>query len=158
VTLTHLPKNRVALAGFMLMSLARGAHAEDVRWRADYASARAEAVRLDRPLVLVVESSSCGWCRKLEQTTLRDGRVVRALNASAIPLRLSADDPAHAELLDALRVEGLPTIAGVAPDGRVVANQAGFLDAKEFLGVLRDVHDKIERPKESRGEGRKRSP
>jgi len=152
MALTHFPKHCMALAGFILLSFAAEARAEDIRWRTDFATARAEAVRRNQPMILVVESASCGWCRKLEQTTFRDGRVVRELNETAVPFRLNADDPANSELIESLRVEGLPTIAGIAPDGRAVATQSGYLEAPQFLKLMESMRDKIERSKKRRGE------
>jgi thiol:disulfide interchange protein len=115
------------------------AHAEDVRWHRDLTSAVAEAERSNRPLFLLITSRDCGWCRKLETTTLRDVRVVRKLNGDTIPLKIDADNPANSELLAALRVEGVPTSAIVRPNGRVQQTHAGYLDPPGFLGWLREA-------------------
>jgi thioredoxin-related protein len=147
VPLPDLPIVRVVSAWLILGSLAVAAPGEEVRWRGDYAAARAEATRLGRPIVIVVTSEGCVWCRRLEQTTLRDDRVIRALNESTIPLRLDADDPAQAALVKAMRVEGVPTIAAVTPRGRVVANRSGYLDAAQFLRLLKEIRDEEARPK-----------
>ena len=64
-------------------------------------------------------------------------RVVRKLNGETIPLKIDADDPANSELLAALRVEGVPTLAIVRPDGRVQQTHASYLDPPGFLGWLR---------------------
>jgi protein disulfide-isomerase len=113
------------------------AHAEDVRWHRNPASAAAEAERSNRPLFLLITSRDCGWCRKLETTTLRDVRVVRKLNGDTIPLKIDADNPANSELLAALRVEGVPTSAIVRPNGRVQQTHAGYLDPSGSLDWLR---------------------
>ncbi len=110
--------------------------AAEASWRDSYVTALGEAARTGRPLVLVVKSRGCGWCRELERTTLRDARVVRALNRSTVPLKVEADDRG---LPDSLRVEALPTVAVIAPDGRILANRSGYLDAPSFLGLLRSV-------------------
>jgi thioredoxin-related protein len=141
VFLLDLPISRLASPWLILGILSVAARADEVRWRGDYTGARAEAVRQGRPIVFVVTSKGCGWCRKLEQTTLRDGRVIRALNESMVPLKIDVDDPAYAPLVEALRVEGLPTIAALGSDGRVLASHAGYLDDVQFLRLLRRVVD-----------------
>ena len=135
--LPDLPISRLASVWLILGTLSVAASADEVRWRGDYAKARAEAARLGRPIVIVVTSESCGWCRRLEQTTLRDGRVIRALNESTVPLKIDVDDPAYAALVEALRVEGLPTIAALGSDGRALSNHAGYLDAAQFVRLVR---------------------
>ncbi len=113
-------------------------NAEEVQWQSSLATARVEAQRSSRPIFLVVTSSGCGWCRKLESTTLRDPRVVQELNARTIPIRVDADSSSNAALLRALSVEGLPTSAIVRPDGRVEQTRAGYLDSSDLLGWLRE--------------------
>lgn len=135
------PISRLASAWLVLGFLSVAAPADEVHWRGDYAKARAEAAHLGRPLIIVVTSESCGWCRRLEQTTLRDGRVIRLLNGSTIPLKIDADDPMHAALIEALRVEGLPTIATLVSDGRALSNHAGYLDAAQFVRLVRRAID-----------------
>ncbi|GAC1468980.1 MAG: hypothetical protein NVSMB9_12240 [Isosphaeraceae bacterium] len=125
----------LAIAGMLPVP----AEAAEPSWWSNYAGASREAARTGRPVVILVESRSCGWCQELERTTLRDAKVVRALNGSTVPLKINAEDSDHAALLAALRVEALPTIAVIAPDGRVLANRSGYLDAPSFLGLLRSV-------------------
>ncbi len=116
-----------------------GAYAEDVRWQTRPALARTEANRSNRPMFILVTSRDCGWCRKLESTTLRDPRVVHELNARTIPIKVDADDPANARLVAAIKIEGLPTSAIVRPNGRISQTRAGYLDPSEFLGWLREA-------------------
>ena len=62
------------------------------------------------------------------------GQLCRALNRWTIPLKDEADGRG---LPDSLRVEALPTVAVIAPDGRILANRFDYLDAPSFLGLLR---------------------
>ncbi len=117
--LFDLSISRLVSAWLVLGSLALADPPGEVRWRADYATARAEAARLGRPTIIVVKSAACGWCHRLERTTLRDARVVRALNETTVPVTLDAD----------------------APDGRDVANRAGYVEAGPFLRLLQGAID-----------------
>lgn len=110
--------------------------AESVRWSKSYASATAEASRTGRPIVLVVGSRNCPWCRKLERTTLRDGRVVRELNNATVPLKIDSDDESQADLLASLRVQSLPTTVVISNDGKIVTSRTGFLESTAFLKLV----------------------
>ncbi|RUL87973.1 thioredoxin family protein [Tautonia sociabilis] len=113
------------------------ATASEVAWRADYATALKEAGRSGRPVVIVVESEGCGWCRRLERTTLLDPQVVGVLNGATVPLKIDASDLGHEALVATLGAEGVPAIVVVAPPGRIVARRVGYLDRVGFLGFIR---------------------
>ena len=115
------------------------ASAGSIGWRTDYGEARREASRSGRPVVVAVSTRGCPWCRQLERTTFRDSRVVGLINRRSIPLKVDANDPAHESLIKALRLQGVPTMAVIMPDGRIVANQSGYLDAPQFLSWVRPV-------------------
>ena len=77
MVMSHFQRLRSMFALLSLLSLPITASAEEPRCRGDYAAARKEASQLDRLVIIVVGSKSCGWCHELERTTLRDGAVVR---------------------------------------------------------------------------------
>lgn len=110
-----------------------------IGWQTNYGEARNQALRSGRPVLVSVSSKNCGWCRKLEQTTFRDPRVVNLMNGQTVPLKVDANDPSHQALVEALRLQGVPTLAVITPDGRIIANQAGYLDASQFVAWIRPV-------------------
>jgi thiol:disulfide interchange protein len=61
------------------------------------------------------------------------------IKGSTVPLKVDANDPAHEGLLEALRLQGVPTLAVITPEGRIVANQSGDLDATQSLSWARPV-------------------
>jgi protein disulfide-isomerase len=132
---------RLVVLGRIILGSGSVARAEDMRWHRDYRAAQAEALRLNRTMMIVVTSKDCGWCRRLESTTLRDARVVRELKGFAVPFRLDADDPTQAGLVVALGVAGLPTIAFVNPAGRLIAKQSGYLAPEKLIRFVRDVRE-----------------
>lgn len=137
--MSRFVKVRSMFAWLALFSLPISASAEEPRWRGGYAAARQEASQLQRPLLIVVESKSCGWCQELERTTLRDVAVVRTLNETTVPMKLDAGDPTHNAIVEALRVEALPTIVAIGPGGRILARHTGYLDDARFLHMVRQA-------------------
>lgn len=127
----------IALAFLALLPMA--AVANGIAWNDSYVTARHQSVQSGKPILVSVSSRGCGWCRQLERTTFRDPRVVELLNSRTVPLKIDANDPAHESLVEALGLQSVPTLATITPDGRIVANQAGYLDARKFLAWIRPV-------------------
>lgn len=108
--------------------------AEDVKWRHDYEAARKEAATAGRLLLLKFSTDWCGPCRKLEATTLRDPKVVAALNERFIPVKLDGDK--ETGLMAEFKVTGFPTILVVTPEGKVVGRTSGFRTSTELTALL----------------------
>jgi thioredoxin-related protein len=108
--------------------------AQEVRFAHDYAVARRDAIEKHRPIVVVLGTENCSWCRKLESTTLRDASVVQALNDRFVVVHIEADrDPSIA---NALGVSGYPTIVFATPEGKILGKHEGFVDAARFRQQL----------------------
>jgi thioredoxin-related protein len=140
VMLFHVRRSFIACATLVALGLGAAADAGGVvavDWRRSFDAARREAAATDGTLLLVVESPGCGWCQKLERTTLRDPEAVGAINALTIPVRIDASDPNNERLVAELRVEGVPLVALLDRDGRLIGQSSGYLDPRRFAAWLR---------------------
>jgi thioredoxin-related protein len=116
----------------------------DLRWRTDYNSARKEAQEKRLPIIIDFGTADCFWCRKLDDTTFRDPRVVGLLNERFVPLKIDADR--DAALANHLRVESYPTLVIATSEGKILAYIKGYKDAEEFHGILQRVLIGIQPP------------
>jgi tetratricopeptide (TPR) repeat protein len=114
---------------------ARGAD-KAIEWRADYDSARKEAVEKGRPLFLEFQTDDCYHCRRLEAGPFRDPAVVGMVNERFIPLRVDANKSPR--LTEALRIQAYPTMIIAAVDGKILAFLEGYQEA-------RPLHDHLQR-------------
>ena len=74
--------------------------AEPIPWRTDYPAARKEAEAKKLPLLVVIGSQDCVYCRKLENHTFADPDIVAFVNAKFIPLKIDATkDPEFAKAM-----------------------------------------------------------
>ena len=59
-------------------------------WRTDYNAARKEAQEKGLPLIVVIGTNDCFYCRKLEAGPLKDAGITNMLAGGFIPLKLDA--------------------------------------------------------------------
>src|SRR5687768_8128996 len=96
------------LLAFSCLFLAPGlVHAQEVKWRYDYASARREAEAKGLPLVIDFGTSNCPWCVKLDNTTLREPTIVQTINERFIPLKVDGEQ--ERTLAQSLSIRSYPT-------------------------------------------------
>lgn len=104
--------------------------ADPIPWRTDYTAARKEAETKKLPLLVVIGSQDCFYCRKLESHTFTDRDIVAFLNAKFIPLKIDATK--EPEFAKAMRVTVYPTTAIAGPDGKIYGFLAGYLPPDQF--------------------------
>ncbi len=104
--------------------------AQEVPWRYDYLAARKEAKEKNKPLVLDFGTADCHWCKKLDLTTFRDPAVVKALTERFIPVKI--DGEKEAGLANDLGISSYPTLVYAAPNGKILGQQDGYVEAAKF--------------------------
>ncbi len=88
-------------------------------------------------MVLDFGTKECFWCRKLDESTFRDPRIVSLMNEQFIPLKIDADK--EVALTQALDINSFPTLILGAPDGKILDKVEGFKDASQFQEILKRV-------------------
>lgn len=119
-------------------------HGEEVQWRTDYNAARIEAQKTGLPIVIDFSTDWCVHCKKLDVTTFRDPAVAACLNGNFIPLKLDGDK--EKRLVEALRIQGYPTLILAGPDGRILKTIEGYRDAARFREDLQEVLAALSNP------------
>jgi thioredoxin-like negative regulator of GroEL len=109
----------------------------ELRWRTDYNAARKEAAEKSLPVLIDFGTADCFWCKKLDETTFRDPRIVALLNERIVPLKVDAEREVH--LANHLRIESYPTLVLANADGKIVGYLKGYQDAETFHGILQRV-------------------
>ncbi|QJW93820.1 thioredoxin family protein [Frigoriglobus tundricola] len=104
-------------------------------WRTDYNSARKEAQEKGLPLMVVVGTTDCFYCRKLEAGPFKDPAVTDLLAGGFVPLKLDASRAP--DLAKALKVQLYPTMVLAAPDGKIHAFIEGYVEADRLAEQLK---------------------
>lgn len=108
--------------------------ATEIRWRTDYATAIKEALDRNLPLAIDIGTVNCYWCRKLDESTFRDAKIISVLNERFIPLKL--DGEKESSLVQKLGIVSYPTIVLASPDKRILDMVKGFEEADKFHSSL----------------------
>jgi hypothetical protein len=106
-----------------------------IEWGRDFEHARQRALRERKTLLIDVMKVPCRGCEKLDAVTYPDARVVEAVNARFVPLKLNLfDDPR--EVVRPLNVLWTPTILFADRRGTVHYRNVNFLPPDLFLTLL----------------------
>ncbi|MFP4249384.1 MAG: thioredoxin family protein [Armatimonadota bacterium] len=113
--------------------------AGSVQWHEDFAAAKHAAANTGRPIVAVFHSSGCGPCERMEDETLADPEVAGVIAERFEPVRVSAIH--RHDLATAYLVSFYPTVKFLDAGGVVVHDTQGFVEASEFVGVMKRALD-----------------
>ncbi len=101
--------------------------AEPPRPGEDLEQALQQAALAKRPLVMRFYMESCGICKKVEATTFKDDRVVKALGKMLV---VKVDAERYPKKAAEFHVPGVPAIVVVAPDGKTVLSS---IEAQDMM-------------------------
>ena len=114
----------------------------NANWPAYSAAALRQAAAAHQPVMIDFSAEWCGPCRKMEQTTFRDARVI-AKSRDFVLLRVDlTNQDLPAELEKRFQIVGVPTLIFLDSTGREHAElrQVGYINADELLGFFERAH------------------
>jgi thioredoxin-related protein len=129
----------LALLLFALALHASPSVAEKLGYQSDYAKALTLARAQDKPVMLVVVTTYCPWCRKLERRTLASKRVRKAVDKGfvAVIVDRNLQKETFPKKFQAPRI---PIVFFVDPqDEEEFWESIGYVDKEEFLGSLKEA-------------------
>jgi len=118
--------------------------ADDIRWRASYAEAYAEATKTGKPMFMDFGSENCYWCKRLEATTFQAPEVAKLINERFVPVRIDAT--VDVDLARAVTVQALPTLFVLAPDRTILNRHEGYAEAPQLIQFLTQGLERLPLP------------
>lgn len=123
-------------------------------------------------IMVDVYTDWCGYCKKLDAETYAEEGVRRILAESYVSVKLKGDSSRKLKVIGqalddggktllqfvpsdtggtsevalsrmALRVRGFPTIAFLAPDGRLITKWDGYINAERFTQMINFIKDDL---------------
>jgi uncharacterized protein YyaL (SSP411 family) len=115
-----------------------------ITWQPDIFTAHKAALQDGKPMLLVFGAEWCGYCKKLEQTTLAHPELSKYINENFVPVHLDLDrDSRVAEIL---KVEALPCTVVISPQADLLDQFVGYLEAPGYykkLAAAEQLHSRL---------------
>ena len=112
-----------------------------IHWSRTYAEAQALSKTSGKPILIHFSGSPCSACRKMEKVTFADPEVCADLEQGFVPVYI--DVGKDEETAIQFDVVGIPATHVLAPDGRLLSQQVGFLEPAAFLLWIRDARERM---------------
>ncbi len=130
--------NRATLLPILISIIAVGSigersSANDTRldgWKTSHQEAWRAAQTEQRPMLIYITTENCVYCRKMVQETLTDDNVARDIQASFVPVNLTAQG--NRILVRKLRVRSYPTTVIISPRSVVLDYMSGYVSPEEM--------------------------
>ena len=140
----------VLLTASVLVVPAAAGPGSAVQWRG-WDRGLEEAKSSGRPVLVDVYTDWCGWCRRMEANVYSRPEVRNYLNRKFVTIKLDAEASAPARyegkaftsrsLAARFGVSGYPTTLFLRPAGEHLVSVPGYVEADQFLQVLRYIGD-----------------
>ena len=94
----------------------------------------------NKPIMLVLSTKTCAWCRKLERQTLKKDFIKEIIKKDFIPLSIDRD---HGIYPDDFKTDVVPTVFIInAHNEERVSSIYGYKNKKEFNRLLLEASKK----------------
>jgi thioredoxin-related protein len=123
---------------YLTLLFATTVMASEIKWAKDYNAGIKEATRFNKPVLFISSRHTCKFCVILDNGTLKDKRVVEALNRDYISIISYSDENDY--MPRELYQPGTPAIWFLLPSGEPMFQPIrGAVDAENFLNALEIV-------------------
>lgn len=129
----------LALLLFALALQASPSVADKLGYQSDYTKAVALAKAQQKPVMLVVVTSYCPWCRKFERRTLASKNVRRVVDKDFIPVIVDRNLQKE-RFPEKFQSPRIPVVFFIDPTNEEEFWESiGFVEEKEFLDALKEA-------------------
>jgi thioredoxin-related protein len=118
-------------------------------FKTDYKSAKAEAEKENKPMIVIFSAVWCGPCQAMKKEVY-PSKDVKPLQDKFVWAYLDADDEANAALAEKFGVSGIPHIQFLTSKGKDLGSQIGATTPGDFAGTLNKVLKKAAKQAEKK--------
>lgn len=104
-----------------------------INWLYSYDEALNKARQENKPIMMDLYTEWCGWCKKLDEETYQDKRIIEA-SRNLISLKIDAEK--NSDIAERYNVGGYPTILFINSLGDILGGGSGFRTADELLSEM----------------------
>ncbi len=111
--------------------------AKQYKYELDYEVAVQKAKSLNKPIMMVLSTKSCSWCRKFERQTLKKDMINKIVSDDFVALALDRD---HGKYPKEFTSKVVPTVVFIdAKSSKEIIVSYGYKNKKVFKKVLLKV-------------------
>jgi len=111
--------------------------AQKVHWQSFDKDIFKKAAQQQKPVLLHLAANWCHWCHVMEEKTYHNPEVIKYLNSNFIVC--TEDHDKRPDLANKYRDYGWPATIIFDPSGQELFKEAGYIEAKEFLQILKKI-------------------
>lgn len=108
----------------------------EIAWNDTFAEAQAKAKKESKPMMVLITSEQCRWCRKFEATTLSDEDIISKINTRFTAVHVTRDKSIYPKTLTAKMV---PMSYFLDGNGKVLYSIPGYWPVEDYQSVLDDA-------------------
>lgn len=124
------------LLSSLIMGLATAARSAEIVWEKSYAEAVKKAKAKGLPIMVDFYADWCGWCKRLDSDVYTAPEVIKTAQGF-VSVKLNTETSTEGQSLSKQhRVQGLPTILFLNPNGEVIGRLSGYQPAPQFREVM----------------------
>ncbi|BBG66328.1 hypothetical protein NNO_1625 [Hydrogenimonas sp.] len=107
----------------------------EINWQSSYEEAQKKAKELKRPILVLLVSEHCRWCRKLESETLANPDVENFINRRFVPILVDRERDSYP---DFIKSKYVPTTFFLTPGGEMLIKPVpGYWDPYDYMSDLK---------------------
>ncbi len=130
-------RSRHFVAGALVLALASLSSAQGVAWVKGFDSARAQAGKSNKLIMVDFWTTWCGYCKQMDATTMKSLEVIKTLK-SVVPVKLNAEKEGRS-LAMKHGVQSFPTFLFLDSSGAVFGQAVGMMNDRQFSESVKEV-------------------
>ncbi len=120
------------------VALAVGPETKAIHWQANLKDAHKVAIQRNMPIMLVFGAEWCGYCKKLEKTTLSNPQLAKYINSTFVSVHIDVDE--EERIAEILEVKSLPCTIILSPNADLLGRLEGFMKPAPMFEKLTSAH------------------
>ena len=124
----------------LVFILVSSLYSANLDWSNDYEKALVDAKKENKLVYIFITSDSCQWCRKFEETTLRDAEIIKRLYSQFVTIHLSRDKDKIPKKFETAPV---PRHYFTDTEGNILYSSLGHRGVECFDSFMDNAQDKL---------------